>query len=168
VTAEEVLERLSPEFEKRAAPYARRTSALLSLLHAVQDAFGYVPPEGEEAVARFLGVGANRVHEAVTFYTLFRRRPAGKYHIQVCRTLSCDLTGGGKVLAALERRLGVTQGQVTPDGLFSFESVECLGCCDKAPALHVNKERFRGPLTEELVEDLLDELRAREGGDGHA
>ena len=162
MTADEVLGVLRAEFEKRAAPYPRKSSALLSLLHAVQDEFGYVPPQGEEAVAVFLGVGRSRVREAVDFYSLFRRRPAGKYHIQVCRTLSCDLTGAGEVLGAIERRLGIGEGQVTADGLFSFETVECLGCCDKSPALHVNKEHFRGPMNPESVVYLIEDLAARE------
>lgn len=157
-----ILAQLRPEFEKRAAPYSHRPSALLALLHAVQDAYGYVPAEAEAAVAEFLGVGRNAVHEAVTFYTLYKTRPMGKYHIQVCRTLSCDLCGARDLVGVVEKKLGIHHHEVTADGLFSLETVECLGCCELAPALQISQDPFRGPLTAEQMTSLIDELTAKE------
>ena len=165
--AGEVLERLKHEFERRSAPFDFKPSALLSLLHAVQEAYGYVPPAGEAAVAEFLGMGANRVHEAVTFYTLYRQHPYGKYHVQVCRTLACDLCGWHDLVKTLMDRFKVAPRTATADGLFSWETVECLGCCDLAPALQINKEPFRGPMTAGDLGRILDDLAAKEKGNGH-
>lgn len=167
MTTEQVFETLRPEFSKRAAPYSYKPSALLALLHAVQDAYGHITPEGEAAVARFLEIGANQVHEAVTFYTLFRQKPCGKHHFQVCRTLSCDLCGGADTVAAIRKKLGgIGPREVTPDGLFSYETVECLGCCELAPAVQVNAEPYRGPVGPEDAERLIDELTAKARGNG--
>ena len=161
-TAEEVLARMRPFFESAAAPYSHRPSALLALLHAVQDVYGHITPESEIAVSQFLGVGPNRVREAVTFYSLYRQRPAGKFHIKLCRTLSCHICGSADLVGALRRKLGVREGEATADGLFSFETVECLGCCDKAPAVQVNLGSYLGPMTAESLGALIDELRAQE------
>ncbi len=166
MTSAEVLDRLLPEFEKRAAPYSHKPSALLALLHAVQDAYTWIPPEAEAAVAEFLGVGRNAVHEAVTFYTLYRTRPMGKYHIQVCRTLSCDLCGARDLVGVVHKKLGIGEKQVTADGLFSLETVECLGCCELAPAIQCNQDPFKGPLTAEQMGALIDELTAKEKANG--
>jgi len=165
-SAAEVLAELRPEFEKRAAPYSHKPSALLALLHAVQDAYGYVPAEAEAAVAELLGVGRNAVHEAVTFYTLYKTRPMGKYHIQVCRTLSCDLCGARDLVGVVEKKLGIRNHEVTADGLFSLETVECLGCCELAPAIQVSQDPFRGPLTAEQMASLIDEVAAKEQSNG--
>jgi len=166
MTTREILEKLTPEFEKRVAPYSHKPSALLALLHAVQDEFGYVVPEAEAAVAEFLGVGRNAVHEAVTFYTLYKTRPMGKHHIQVCRTLSCDLCGARDLVGVVEKKLGIHNHEVTADGLFSLETVECLGCCELAPAIQRNQDPFRGPLTAEQMGALIDELTAKEKANG--
>jgi len=166
LTLEDVLTRLRPEFEKRSAPYSYKPSALLALLHAVQEAYGHIPPESEGAVAAFLGIGANQVHEAVTFYTLYRQRPLGTHHLQICRTLSCDLCGAADLAAVARKRLGVGPREVTPDGLFSWETVECLGCCEKAPVVQENLEPFKGPLTAESFGTLIDELAAKSRSNG--
>ncbi len=132
----------------------------------MQDTYGYITPEAQAAVAQFLRIGANQVHEAVTFYTLYRQRPAGKYHLQICRTLSCDLCGAQDLVGIVERKLGLRDKQVSPDGLFSLETVECLGCCEMAPALQINLEPYRGPVTAESMVSLIDELTVKERGNG--
>jgi NADH-quinone oxidoreductase subunit E len=168
LSPEDVLGRLETEFARRAAPYAHRESALLAVLHAVQEEFGIITPAAEEAVARFLGIGTNRVHEAVSFYSLFHTNPTGKYHLRVCHTLSCELCGSAGLLEAIRRKINIEEGQVTPDGLFSLEAVECLGCCDKAPALQINLGEYIGPLTSGQVNALLEGLIAEEKGIGDA
>jgi NADH-quinone oxidoreductase subunit E len=164
-TAEDVLADLEGEFEKLAASYTVRASALLALLHAVQERYGCITPAAEEAVAGYLDVGLNRVHEAVSFYSLFRTTPPGKYHLKVCHSLSCELCGSQDLLGAIGRRLGLRPGTVTPDGLFSLETVECLGCCDKAPALQINFGEYIGPLSAAGLEEIIDGIIAREGRD---
>jgi len=162
LSVDQVLTEMKPFFERAAAPYSHRPSALLAVLHAVQEVYGYVTPESEIAVSQFLGVGPNRVHEAVSFYTLYRQRPAGKFHIKLCRTLSCHICGSADLVGAVERRLGVKEKEVTADGLFSFETVECLGCCDKAPAVQVNLDSYLGPMTPDSLRAMIDELSAQE------
>ncbi len=165
-TPEDVLARMGPEFERRAAGYSVKASALLALLHAVQESYGCVSVAAEEAVARFLGVGINRVHEAVTFYSLFRTSPLGKYHLKVCHSLSCELCGSQDLLGTILKKLNLRPGGMTPDGLFSLETVECLGCCDKAPAIQINLGEYIGPLCEQNLAEMLDGLIAEERGGG--
>ncbi len=162
VTGEEVLGRMRPEFERRAGSYAHRPSALLSLLHAVQEEYGRIDSGAEEAVAGFLGIGINVVHEAVTFYSLYRTKNAGKYHIRVCGSISCELCGSRDLAGAVRRKLYLGEKTVTADGLFSLEVVECLGACDLAPAAQINLGPYLGPLTAGRLEVLIDEIAARE------
>ena len=120
--------------------YPKRSSALLPALYAVQAEHGWISEEAMEYVARKIGVAPAFVAGVVSFYTMFHRQPVGKHHIQVCRTLSCMLRGSFQVMARLREKLGVEVGQVTPDGRFSIQYVECLGACDTAPCAQVNDE----------------------------
>ena len=157
----ETIERLRAGMEKAAAPYSKKESALLAVLHAVQDILGWIPPDAEEAVADYLGVGANRVHEVVSFYSMFRTSPRGIWHLRVCATLSCDICGAGGLVEVIRGKTGLSSGQVTSDGIFSFEEVECLGACDLSPAIQVNEEPAQGPVTPESLGALLDRLRRK-------
>jgi NADH-quinone oxidoreductase subunit E len=165
---DELLSRLRAGMEEAAAPYGNRESALLAVLHAVQDTLGWIPPEAEEAVADFLGLGRNRIHEAVSFYSMFRTSPRGVWHVRVCGTLSCEICGSSGLVEAVRDILGLSAGQVTPDGMFSFEEVECLGACDLAPAVQVNDEPAQGPMTRESLSGLIKRLRGKGAGDGNA
>jgi NADH-quinone oxidoreductase subunit E len=103
-----------------------------------------------------------KVHEVVSFYTLFDEKPRGRHHIMVCKTLSCALRGSQPVFDALVRELGIAPGQVTADGAFSLEAVECLGACDMGAAIQVG-DRLHGQMDEEKTLRLLKELRERGG-----
>ena len=120
--------------------YPRRSSALLPALYAVQAERGWVSEEAMQYVAGKIGVSPAFVAGVVSFYTMFHRKPVGKHHIQVCRTLSCMLRGSFQVMGRLREKLGIEVGQVTPDGRFSLQYVECLGACDTAPCAQVNDE----------------------------
>ncbi len=137
--------------------YPEKPAALLPVLHVIQREQGRISPEAVEWVAAALGVPALRVREVLSFYSLLRREPAGRYVIQVCRNISCSLAGADDVLARLEARLGVKAGGTTPDGKFTLLAVECLGNCDHAPCLMVNDDDH-GPVTPGLVDRLLEEL----------
>jgi NADH-quinone oxidoreductase E subunit len=145
---------LRAKIEGLAARYPRKEAALLPALHLVQDENGFIGPEEEAAVAAVLGIRPIEVREVVTFYTMFRRRPAGRYHLQVCSNLSCTLLGGERVLDYLRTKLGLAVGETTADGRFTLSAVECLGACDEAPCMMVNYEYF-GNLTEERVDEIL-------------
>ena len=137
--------------------YPKKEAALLPVLHLVQLEKGFISQEAEEWVAATLGVPALLVREVLSFYTLLRRKPAGRYVIQVCRNISCFMAGSADVVNYLEARLGVRAGGTTADGKFTLETVECLGNCDHAPCLMVNDDDY-GPVTRDAVEGILKRL----------
>lgn len=147
---------LKPRAVEITARYEQPQAAMLPLLHLVQERCGFIPPEGEQWVSDTLGVAIAHVHEVVTFYTMFRTRPIGRCHLQVCTNLPCVLRGAEPILAYLKERLGIDVGQTTPDGAFTLSSVECLCACEIAPMCQVN-DRYVGPLDRAAVDRLLEE-----------
>ncbi len=137
-----------------------KRSALLPILHVVQREEGYISEDAMRWVAKLLGLTPIQVYEVVTFYTLYQQKPVGKYHLQVCRTLSCALVGAGQLISLLEKKLGIRPGETTPDGLFTLKTVECLASCGTAPMMQVN-DSYHENLDAEKVDALLGELRAK-------
>jgi len=154
----EIPEELLARVDEAIARYPSRMAAVLPALHLVQRTFGWVPVEAQEWVAERIGVPAAHVHGCVSFYTLFRTRPMGRHHLQVCRTLSCELRGSNEILAHLKTRLGIAEGQVTPDGRFSLVAVECLGSCGTAPTVQINDD-YHENLTVEALDRVLEGLK---------
>jgi len=144
--------------EKICAKYPRRDAALIPVLLEMQKEAGYIAEEGMDALALFLGLPYSRVKAVVTFYTMFNREPAGKYHLQVCRNISCHMAGAESLLGYLRKKLGITEGETTKDGLFTLSSVECLGACGSAPVMQVNSDYF-GDLTADKLDSVLEDLR---------
>ncbi len=146
------------DFEKQVdmlvARYPQPRAALLPVLWEVQKAQGFIDAKAEAWVAERLGTSPAHVHGSVTFYTMYKQRPMGKYHIQVCTTLSCMLRGSDELLAHLKSKLGIDCGQRTPDGKFSLVRVECLGSCGTAPMFQLNDD-YHEDLTLRKVDDLL-------------
>jgi NADH-quinone oxidoreductase E subunit len=149
------------KIEGMIAPYPQRSAALLPVLRAIQEESGCVSPEAEAWVAAKLGIPPIRVREVISFYTMFRRKPAGITTIQVCRNLSCTLAGAEDILGFLKEKLNVGPDGTTSDGRITLETVECLGNCDHAPCLQVDGVDH-GPVTRDGVVVLLEELRANE------
>ena len=149
------------QFEKTVdgivAKYLEPQAALLPVLWELQKHKGWIAPECEAWAAERLGVSPAHVHGVVTFYTMYRQKPMGKYHIQVCTTLSCMLRGSDELVEHLKQKLGIEEGEVTPDGKFSLVRVECLGSCGTAPMFQLNDD-FHEDLTPEGVDKLLDSL----------
>jgi NADH-quinone oxidoreductase subunit E len=139
------------------ARYPQPQAALLPVLWKIQRAKGWIDPESEKWVGERLGVSASQVHGVVSFYTMYKPRPTGKYHIQVCTTLSCMLRGSDELVEHLQDKLKIKVGETTPDGKFSLVRVECLGSCDTAPMFQLNDD-FHENLTHEHVDRLLDGL----------
>jgi NADH-quinone oxidoreductase subunit E len=142
------------------ARYPQPRSALLPLLFLVQAEQGYVSPAGVAEVAGLLSLTKAEVGAVATFYTMFHRRPAGKYVVSVCRTLSCAMRGSDQVTDEICARLGVERGGTTRDGKVTVEEVECLAACDGAPVLQVNYENYErvtparaGEIVEALLRD---------------
>ena len=138
--------------------YPTKKAALLPVLWVAQEEFGWISPEVEQLAARTLDLSPAHVHGVVTFYTMYHQQPVGKHHLQVCRTLSCAMMGSDKVLDHLKSRLGIGEGETTPDKEFTLSTVECLASCGSAPAMMVN-EKYYENLTTEAVDTLLEELK---------
>ena len=147
-------------FKHLVSIYPRKRSALIPMLMLAQQEDGYVTSQAMEYIAQYLELSPSDVESTLTFYTLLRRKPAGKYHIMICTNLACMLRGSDEIEACVKRKLGVNLGDVTSDGLFSAIEFECLGSCTTAPVLQVNGE-FHENLDVPKVEALLDELRKR-------
>lgn len=141
------------------ARYPSPRSGMLPCLHLVQETEGYVTPDGIAAVAEAVGAKIDEVESVVTFYSMYRRAPAGKHLIKVCTSISCYLGGCDDLLEHLEDRLGITRGQTTPDGMFTLQGVECLAACGLAPAIQVN-DQFVEFVTPQKADALLERLRA--------
>jgi NADH-quinone oxidoreductase subunit E len=144
------------------ARYPKPRSALLPLLHLVQSDEGYVSPEGIAMCADVLGLTKAEVSAVSTFYTMYKRKPVGEYHVGVCTNTLCAVMGGDEIFAALQEHTGITtQNGVTSDGKVSLEHVECNAACDFAPVVMVNWEFFDNQ-TPESARSLVDSLRAGE------
>ncbi len=134
--------------------YYDRQAALLPVLYVAQDQFGHVTPEVTELVAKRLQLPRMHVESVASFYTMYYKAPIGRYHVQICRTLSCAMSGAGAVIQHVKKKLAIGPGEVTPDGKFSMEEVECLALCGSAPAMIINKTNYEN-LTIEKVDQIL-------------
>jgi len=154
-----LLEELAPQCEALIAQYEQPRSALLPIIHLFQSREGFTSPEAMRAAAAMLGLTPAVVESTVSFYTLFFRRPVGKYVLQVCRGLSCSISGAGDIMAYFREKLGIGHLETTEDGLFSYEEVECLAACDKPACMQVNLE-FVYSLTPAMVDEMIAAMRA--------
>jgi NADH-quinone oxidoreductase E subunit len=141
-------------------PPDRRRSAVLPALYLAQKQQGYITANAIRHVAEVLGITRADVEDVVSFYTMFYRKPVGRFVLQVCRTLSCALNGAERVTEALTEKLGIAPGQTDADATFTLVEVECLGACDRAPVVMVN-DAWHECLMPEDAAKLVDELRAR-------
>ena len=154
----------SPELEARFAkllesyPSGRTRSAVIPMLLYAQDEVGHISNELIEEIARRCKVTPLQVDEVVGYYSMLHRKPMGKYHIQVCTNISCLITGGEELYDFARTKLGIENKEVTADGQFSLEEVECIGACSWAPAIQVNYD-FHHHVTPERLEKLIDGLK---------
>ncbi|MDP3714389.1 MAG: NADH-quinone oxidoreductase subunit NuoE [Mycobacteriales bacterium] len=141
------------------ARYPVPRSALLPMLHLVQSEEGYVSPDGIALCAEELGLTKAEVGAVATFYTMYRRKPAGTYHVGVCTNTLCAVLGGDEIFAAVKDHLGIGHNETTEDGTVSLEHLECNAACDYAPVMMVNWE-FYDNQTPASARDLVDACRA--------
>lgn len=158
-TATNIDETTLAELRELASRYPQPRSALLPMLHLVQSVDGRVSPAGVRACAEILDITTAQVSGVATFYTMYRRRPAGTHHVGVCTTALCAVMGGDALLERVSDRLGIGPDETTPDGTFSLERIECNAACDFAPVMMVNWE-FMDNMTPEKADELLDDLAA--------
>jgi NADH-quinone oxidoreductase E subunit len=150
-----------------ATQYPRRKSAILPALTAAYRQIGHLNDEVYDEIAAALNVPAGEVAEAASFYTMFPKKPVGKYLIQVCHNISCALVGAESLISYLEGRLGVQVGETTPDNLFTIVRVECLGSCATAPMMQINHDYYEN-LTRRRVDSIIEELTAKAKAGGQA
>lgn len=131
---------LLPEFERMKArfPAGFESSLTLPCLRRIQEERGYVADEDIDLLVDYLGVPRIQIEEVLSFYTQFRRKPIGRWHLQACRNVSCSMRGAERLIELLQSKLGIRSGQTTPDGRFTLSTVECLGSCGTAPVVMVN------------------------------
>lgn len=148
------------EIQQLKARYPHPNSALLPALALAQKEHGWLSPEVLEEVAEVMGLSPAQVGSVASFYTMFNRRPVGKYLIQVCTNVACSLLGAEHLVDHLKQKLGIGVGETTPDGRFTLLEVECLGSCGTAPVMQINDTYYEN-LTAEKVDQILAELRSR-------
>jgi NADH-quinone oxidoreductase E subunit len=145
------------EIDRHLAKYPVQRSAILPLMFIVQRERGYLDPPGVAYLANRLSLRITDIWEVATFYSMINTKPVGKYHIQVCKTLSCKILGANKITAHCASKLGIKPGETTADGKFTLSEVECLGSCGTAPMFQINFD-YHENLTTEKVDQILDSL----------
>jgi len=155
---------IKTRFDRETAKYPadQRQSAVMACLAIVQQELGFVSSNSEREVADYLGMSPMAVHEVTTFYNMYNQRPVGRYKLNVCTNLPCQLRDGSTALAHLETRLGVAMGETTPDGLFTLQQSECLGACADAPVMLVNDRHMCSFMTNQKLNELIAELAVAE------
>ena len=150
---------LIPEFEKMKERYPAgfESSLVLPCLRRIQEDRGFVAEEDIVALVDYLGVPRIQVEEVLSYYTMLRRKPIGRFHLQACRNIACSMRGAEGVIAHLSRKLGVKPGETTPDGAFTLTEVECLGSCGTAPVVMVN-EAYHENMSAEKLDRLIEGL----------
>ena len=143
-------------------PKGKHKSALLPILHLVQAELGWTSVPAMDKVAEILNIEPIEVYEVASFYSMYFLQPKGKYVLEVCRTGPCCLVGAEKIMNHIETKLGVKEGEVTKDGLFSWRGVECLAACGYGPVLQIGPEyTFYENLTPQSVDTLIDDVRKK-------
>ncbi len=146
------------EMDAHLAKYPVRRSAILPLMFIVQRERGYLDPPGVAYLADRLGVRVTDIWEVATFYSMINTEPVGRYHLQVCKTLSCKILGANRITKHCAERLGIKPGETTEDGLFSLSEVECLGSCGTAPMMQIGFDYYEN-LTTDKVDEIIDKCR---------
>lgn len=139
-------------------PATQKQSAVMSALAIAQDEKGWLANETMDFIAHYLGIPAIAVYEVATFYNMYNLQPVGKYKLTICTNLPCALSGGNDAAARLKQKLGIGFNQTTADGKFTLKEGECMGACGDAPVLLVNNRRMCSFMSDEKIDQLLEEL----------
>ncbi|MFA6434603.1 MAG: NADH-quinone oxidoreductase subunit NuoE [Elusimicrobiales bacterium] len=155
----EISKKTRSKIDELLKSYPRKEAVLIPALREVQNEAGWISEDAMDALSAALELPYARVKGVVTFYTMFNRVPAGRYHLQVCRNISCHFMGAPELLRRLKEKLKITEGETTRDGLFTLSTVECLASCGSAPVIAVNGT-YHENMNPEKLDLLLEELRA--------
>ncbi|MGD0797184.1 MAG: NAD(P)H-dependent oxidoreductase subunit E [Acidobacteriaceae bacterium] len=153
---------LAARFDHLVTIYPLKRSALVPMLLYAQDEIGHLSEPAIQEIAQRLDLFDLEVRNVLSYYSMLRTKPAGRYNVQVCTNISCMLRGGYEILDHCRAKLGIGHKQVTADGVFSLEEVECIGACCWAPAMQVNYD-FHDELTPAKVDDILTQYAAKDG-----
>ncbi|ABM36742.1 NADH dehydrogenase subunit E [Polaromonas naphthalenivorans CJ2] len=164
MTSSMISEQTKALFDREVAKYptSQKQSAVMACLQIVQQERGFVSAESEKLVAEYLGMAPIAVHEVTTFYNMYNQQPVGKYKLNVCTNLPCQLRDGAKALQHLEHKLGVAMGETTKDGMFTLQQSECLGACADSPVMLVNDIHMCSFMSNEKLDQLIDGLKSAE------
>jgi NADH-quinone oxidoreductase subunit E len=143
-------------------PADQKQSAVMACLTIIQSEYGFVSAESEKLVADYLGMAPIAVHEVTTFYNMYNQKPVGKYKLNVCTNLPCQLRDGANALKHLEHKLGISMGETTSDGLFTLQQSECLGACADSPVMLVNDLTMCSFMNNEKLDQLIAGLQSAE------
>ncbi|MEO8544969.1 MAG: NADH-quinone oxidoreductase subunit NuoE [Burkholderiaceae bacterium] len=159
-----ISEAAKARFAKEVAKYPaeQKQSAVMACLAIVQQELGHVSAESEKLVAEYLGMPPIAVREVTTFYNMYNQRPTGKFKLNVCTNLPCQLRDGVTALQYLEHKLGIAMGETTDDGMFTLQQSECLGACADSPVMLVNDRSMCSFMSNDKLDQLIDGLRATE------
>lgn len=141
--------------------YNNQSESLIAILQEVQAFVGYISEDSVKYITELTGISSSKILGVASFYAGFRLKPIGKYRIMVCLGTACHVNGGERVADTLRRTLGIEAGDITEDGLFSWEEVACLGCCSISPAMMINDTAY-GKLTSEKVVEILESIKEQE------
>lgn len=145
--------------EYHKSKYPAQMAAVMPLLWMIQEKYGWISVDAMRYVGDLLSLPHDHVLGVATFYSMYFKKPVGKYHLQICTNVSCMLCGGYDVFNHVSKKLGIKNKEITSDGIFSIEEVECLGSCATAPMLQINNKEFYEKLTLDEVDKLLENLR---------
>jgi NADH-quinone oxidoreductase subunit E len=156
-----ISESTKARFDREVAkfPADQKQSAVMACLAIVQQELGWVSSESEKIVAEHLGMAPMAVHEVTTFYNMYNQKPVGKFKLNVCTNLPCQLRGGAQALAHLEHKLGIRSGETTADGLITLQPSECQGACADAPVLLVNDRNMCSFMSHDKLDQLIEGLK---------
>ncbi len=158
--SQQTLTRFNREVAKY--PAAQKQSAVMACLTILQEELGFVSADSEKLVAEFLEMPPIAVHEVTTFYNMYNQRPVGKYKLNVCTNLPCQLREGAVALKHLEKKLGIVMGETTADGLFTLQQSECLGACADSPVVLVNDLTMCSLMTNDKLDQMIAGLQSAE------
>jgi len=164
MTSSMISESTKARFDREIAKYPadQKQSAVMACLTIVQQELGFVSAESEKQLADYLGMAPIAVHEVTTFYNMYNQQPVGKYKLNVCTNLPCQLRDGTRALQHLEHKLGIAMGETTADGFFTLQQSECLGACADAPVMLVNDLHMCSFMSNDKLDQLIDGLKSAE------
>ena len=159
-----ISESTKQRFDREVAKYPadQKQSAVMACLAIVQQEQGFVSKDSEHEIAAYLGMPTIAVHEVTTFYNMYNQHPVGKFKLNVCTNLPCQLRDGVTALVHLEKKLGIKRGETTADGLFTLQQSECLGACADSPVMLVNDRTMCSFMSNEKLDQLIEGLKSAE------